>query len=159
MKKESKTLRMAAETKEWVDKLILNEKVELNKIRQGLTDRLEENLRRDFDEELTGISLNLTLNITVGSLIEKAYKATKHYSDSKWDILANSMKLLENSLDRNKKGVTPRITLDIDVLRGLEAYQSRFRKLNTYAEANRAVNLSYVIKLVVYSYCKCKQSL
>ena len=92
MKKESKTLRMAAETKEWVDKLILNEKVELNKIRQGLTDRLEENLRRDFDEELTGISLNLTLNITVGSLIEKAYKATKHYSDSKWDILANSMK-------------------------------------------------------------------
>lgn len=62
------------------------------------------------------------------------------------------MKEFEANLDINNKGVTPRISLEIDVLRGLEDHQSEFRKLNTYAEAKRAVNLSYVIKLVVYAY-------
>jgi hypothetical protein len=153
VKKESKTVRMAAETKEWVDDLIFNEQAKLNEeIRQGLIDRLEEKLLQDFYRELEGISLNLTLNITVGSVIEKAYIATKHYSESEWDILAKSMKEFEANLDINNKGVTPRIALEIDVLRGLEDYQSEFRKLNTYAEAKRAVNLSYVIKLVVYAY-------
>lgn len=155
MIKESKTVRIAAKTKEWVDELILNEQVKLNeKIRQGLIDSLEEKLFRDFNDELTGISLNLTLNITVGSVIEKAYHATKHYSNSEWDILAKSMKELETSLDINKKGVTPRIALDIGVLRGLEAHQLKFTELNTYTGAKRAVNLGYVIKLVVYGYWK-----
>lgn len=130
-----------------------NEQAKLNEeIRQGLIDRLEEKLLQDFYRELEGISLNLTLNITVGSVIEKAYIATKHYSESEWDILAKSMKEFEANLDINNKGVTPRISLEIDVLRGLEDHQSEFRKLNTYAEAKRAVNLSYVIKLVVYAY-------
>jgi hypothetical protein len=153
VKKESKTVRMAAETKTWVDKLILNEQARLNeKIRQGLIDSLEEKLLQDFYRELAGISFNLSLNITVGSVIEKAYIATKHYSNSEWEILAKSMKELETNLDINNKGVTPRIALEIDVLRGLEDYQLKFMELNTYAEAKRAVNLSYVIKLVVYAY-------
>ncbi|KQL52191.1 hypothetical protein AN964_00635 [Heyndrickxia shackletonii] len=50
-----------------------NEQAKLNEeIRQGLIDRLEEKLLQDFYRELEGISLNLTLNITVGSVIEKA---------------------------------------------------------------------------------------
>ncbi|QWC25113.1 hypothetical protein KJK41_22045 (plasmid) [Bacillus haikouensis] len=155
MKKESKTVRMAAETKELVDELILNEQTILNeKIKQGLIDRLEENLLQYFSRELAGISLNLTLNITVGSVIEKAYIATEHYLLPEWDILAKSVKELEANLDINKKGVTPRIALDKEVLGGLKAYQMKFMGLDTYAGAKRAVNLGYVIKLVVYAYWK-----
>jgi hypothetical protein len=155
VKKESKTVRMAAETKEWIDELVLNEQTILNeKIRQGLMESLEEKLLRDFSRELVGISLNLTLNITAGSVIEKAYIATKDYSSSEWDILAKSMKELETNLAINKKGVTPRIAIDMEVLRGLEDYQLKFMKLDTYAGAKRAVNLGYVIKLVVYAYWK-----
>lgn len=155
MKKESKTVRMAAQTKEWIDELILNEQTILNeKIRQGLIESLEEKLLRDFSRELVGISLNLTLNITAGSVIEKAYIATKDYSSSEWDILAKSMKELETNLVINQKGVTPRIAIDMEVLRGLEDYQLKFMKLDTYAGAKRAVNLGYVIKLVVYAYWK-----
>lgn len=153
MKKESKTVRMAAETKEWIDELILDEQTTLKeKIRQGLIDNLEEKLIQYFYEELAGTSLSLTLNITVGSVLEKAYLATTHYSKSEWETLAKTMKELETKYDTNKKGVTPRIALDIDVLRGLEAYQREFMDLNTYAGAKRAVNLGYVIKLVVYAY-------
>jgi uncharacterized membrane protein YheB (UPF0754 family) len=155
VKKESKTVRMAAETKKWIDELVLNEQTILNeKIRQGLIESLEENLVRYFSRELAGISLNLTLNITVGSVIEKAYIATKSYSLSEWEILAKSMKELETNLSINKKGVTPRIALEMEVLRGLEDYQLKFMKLDTYAGATRAVNLGYVIKLVVYAYWK-----
>jgi uncharacterized membrane protein YheB (UPF0754 family) len=153
--KESKTVRMAAETKEWIDELILNEQAKIKeKIRQGLIDSLEEKLLQDFSEELAGISLNITLNITVGSVIEKAFNATKHYSKSEWEILAGSMKELETKLDINKKGVTPRVALELEVLRGLEAYQLKFMELDTYVGAKRAVNLGYVIKLVVYAYWK-----
>ena len=155
MQKESKTIRMAAETKEWIDELILSEQAKLkNKIRGGLINRLEAKLLHEYYEELAGISLNLTLNITVGSVIEKAYISTKHFSITEWNELAKSMKELEFGININKKGVTPRIEIDISVLNGLEEYQLEFLKLDTYTSAKRAVNLGYVIKLVVYGYWK-----
>jgi uncharacterized protein YhjY with autotransporter beta-barrel domain len=157
--RENRTVRMAAETKEWVDEIIIAEQKELNeKIRKGLVEKLEgklyKKLGEELVEELSGISLNITLNVTIGSVIEKAYKTTRSNDYSEWNDLATSMKKLESTLDINKKGATPRISLETEVIKGLETYQEEFQKLKIYAEAKRAVNFGYVIKLVLYAYWK-----
>ena len=49
MKKENKTVRMAGETKHWLDELIFKEQIKLNeRIRSGLVNDLEEKISSDF---------------------------------------------------------------------------------------------------------------
>ena len=81
--------------------------------------------------------MNITLNITGGSVIEKAYFVTKKYSIPEWDRLAKLLKELKSNLNKDRKGATPRIHLDVEVLKGLEAYQKKFMKLNSFAGAKR----------------------
>ena len=149
MKKENKTIRMAGETKQWLDELILKEQIELNeKVRNGFLNDLEEKIVSGFSEQLKGVSLNIGLNITAGSIIEKAYLETKNCD---WEKVARSLRQIEQSSKSSVKGATPRISLDVEVLRGLESYQLEFQRLEIYSNAQRSVNVSYVIKLIIYA--------
>lgn len=150
MKKENKTVRMAGETKHWLDELIFKEQIKLNeRIRSGLVNDLEEKISSDFSEQLKGLSLNINLNVTAGSIIEKAYFETQKCN---WEEIARSLKQVEETSEHGFKGATPKLSLDVDVLRGLELYQLEFQRLEVYSNAQRPVKLSYVIKLVIYAY-------
>lgn len=74
-----KTIRLAYETKYWLDQLIDRRTERLKKsIREkGLQDRIEEQLLKMNGEELNGVSVNVSLNVTVGSVIEQAVRYSR----------------------------------------------------------------------------------
>lgn len=153
MDRKEKSIRMAGETKEWLDKLIVDGQRELrNDVKNGLLQKLEETLLQKYGDELMGTSLSVNLNVSISSVVQTAYHLTKEYSNDKWDELASSMKKVEGLKNIESPSVNPKISFTTEVLEGLRFYQLEFLKLPTYKEAKKAINLGYVLKLVVYAY-------
>lgn len=146
-----KTVRLAYEAKVWLDELIrIREEDSQEKINNKLIAQLEKELFINHDNLLDGISINVTLNVTGGSVIEQAYRNTLMYSKEEW------IKLEEKMIEKSSKvksevvndSVTPRLYIDEDVLEGLEKYRKQL--MNT--ENKRLLRLSYIIKLVIFAY-------
>ena len=152
-----KTIRLAYETKYWLDQLIDRRTEQLKKsIREnGLQDRIEEQLLKMNGEELNGVSVNVSLNVTVGSVIEQAVRYSRNLTVEQWNALAGEVESAKRRIeDTSQNDVTPRIYLDQEIYRELEDMQLFLRQ-----EGERVPRISYVIKLSAYNLYKNNSSI
>ena len=151
-----KTVRLAYEAKVWIDELIQNNERKIKELSQdNFLNTLEQTLLSNHYDELNGLSFNIVLKASIGSVIEEAYRNTKHYSIDKWQKLRQEMeKDIKNVNPSLETSVTPRLYLDENVLNGLDEFRYHLMKEDG---ATRLPRLSYIIKLVVYSYWKTQQ--
>ena len=152
-----KTIRLAYETKYWLDQLIDRRTERLKKsIREkGLQDRIEEQLLKMNGEELNGVSVNVSLNVTVGSVIEQAVRYSRDLTVEQWNALAGEVESAKRRIeDVGQNDVTPRIYLDQEIFRELEDLQTFLRQ-----EGERIPRISYVIKLAAYNLYKNSSSI
>lgn len=151
-----KTIRFAYETKYWIDELIRlrTDKLQKSIREKGLQHRVEEQLLNMNEDDLDGISINISLNVTAGSIIEQAVRYSRNLSIDNWNKLSgeveNAKKLINNN---NKNDSTPRIYISEQIYRELEDLQSTLRQ-----EGARVPRMSFVIKLAVYNLYKSYQS-
>ena len=151
-----KTIRFAYETKYWIDELIRLRTDQLQKsIRENnLQGRIEDQLLNMNEDDLDGISINISLNVTAGSIIEQAVRYSRTLSIDDWNALSveveNAKKLINVN---NQNDSTPRIYISEQIYRELEDLQSSLRQ-----EAARVPRMSFVIKLAVYNLYKSFQS-
>ncbi|WP_249028650.1 hypothetical protein [Tannockella kyphosi] len=143
-----KTIRFAYETKYWIDRLIARRTEQLQKdIRtNGLQDCIEEQLLTMNEDSLDGISINISLNVTVGSIIEMAVRSSRNLTVEQWNSLSQECEIAKRSIeDSSQNDSTPRIYISENIYRELEDLQSLLRQ-----EGLRVPRMSYVIKLAVY---------
>lgn len=151
-----KTIRFAYETKYWIDELVTARTEQLQKsIREeGLQDRIEEQLLNMNEDDLDGISINISLNVSVGSIIEQAVRDSRNLKEEDWNALSleveTAKRLIKNS---NQNDSTPRIYISEQIYRELEDLQSILRQ-----DGSRVPRMSFVIKLAVYNLYKKYQS-
>ena len=146
-----KSVRLAYEAKVWIDELIQKKERKIKELNQdNFLNTLEQTLLSNHYDELNGVSFNIVLKASIGSIIEEAYRNTKNYSIAKWQNLRQEMEK-DPSLETS---VTPRLYLDENVLNGLDEFRYHLMKEDG---ATRLPRLSYIIKLVVYSYWKTQQ--
>lgn len=147
----NKTVRLAHETKLWIDELVSAKELELREeLSNGLISKLEESVFNTNKEILNGVSCNVVLKVTNGSVIEQAYRNTVDYTKTDWEKMRIRMESeLSSEVDYSKESsVTPKLYMSEEVLNGLEFYQDEWR----YKESGkRLIRLSYVIKLVVFA--------
>ena len=141
-----KTVRLAYEAKVWIDELIQKNERKIKELSQdNFLNTLEQTLLSNHYDELNGLSFNIVLKASIGSVIEEAYRNTKHYSIDRWQKLRQEM-------EKDIKNVNP--SLDENVLNGIDEFRYHLMKEDG---ATRLPRLSYIIKLVVYSYWKTQQ--
>lgn len=150
-----KSVRLAYEAKIWIDDLIQEKEQKIQKLNQiNFLDTLEQTLMSNHYNELNGLSFNIVLKASIGSVIEESYRNTINYSLEKWQTLRQQMEEDIKKVNPNlETSVTPRIYLDENVLVGLDNFRYDLMKDDG---ATRLPRLSYIIKLVVYSYWKEK---
>lgn len=148
-----KSVRLAYEAKVWIDELIQEKERKIQELnKEDFLDKLEKTLLKNHYDELNGLSFNIILKASIGSVIEESYRNTKHYPIDKWQMLRQQMERDVKNVNPNlETTVTPRIYLDEDVLAGLDDFRYVLMKEDC---ATRLPRLSYIIKLVVYSYWK-----
>lgn len=147
-----KTIRFAFETKYWIDQLILHrtEQLKMNMRDDGLVDRIESQLFELNLCELDGVSVNVTLNVTVGSVIEQAVRYSRNNKKEDWQRLATEVEIAKKFIkDISQDDFTPRIYINEQIYRELEDLQMTLRK-----EGARVPRMSFVIKLAVYNLYK-----
>lgn len=150
MTRVNKTVRLAYETKLWIDELINIKELELREqINKGLVPNLENQLFELNPMVLNGVSCNVVLKVTSGSVIEQAYRNTKHYSIDDWHKVIEIMKVEIPKLNFSSEStVTPRLYIDEKILSELEKYQDTW---HSKEPGKRLIRLSYVIKLIVFA--------
>ncbi|MGX7031147.1 hypothetical protein [Vagococcus zengguangii] len=150
MPRVNKTVRLAYETKLWIDELISKKELELREeINKGLIPKLEKHLFENSTDILNGVSCNVVLKVTSGSIIEQAYRNTRHYTNDEWKKVVRNMERSLKEVNMYKETtVTPRLYLDEDILTALESYQDEWRSKEP---GKRLIKLSYVIKVVVFA--------
>ena len=147
-----KTIRLAYETKYWIDQLILYRTEQLQRsIREnGLSDRIETVVLDMTDKELDGVSINITLNVTVGSIIEQVVRHSRGLTIEDWRRISTEAELAKKRIkDSNQDDSTPRIYINEQIFRELEDLQVLLRE-----DSPRVPKMSYVIKLAVYNLFK-----
>ncbi|MDO0919918.1 MULTISPECIES: hypothetical protein [unclassified Enterococcus] len=150
MARINKTVRLAHETKLCIDELVSIKELELREeLSNGLILKLEESLFNTNEEILNGVSCNVVLKVTSGSVIEQAYRNTVKYTKTDWEKMRTRMESELSQVDYSKESsVTPKLYMNEEVLNGLKLYQDEWR----YNEpGKRLIRLSYVIKLVVFA--------
>lgn len=148
-----KTVRLAYETKLWIDELIIYREKQLqSEIKQGIVNDLEAKMQKQFSDVLDGISFNIVMKVSSGSVLEQAYRycETNNFSDEEWlKIEGRMVREIKNCDFQSETTVTPRLYLDENILDGLEQYRYKF-KINEKGKS--LPRLSYIIKLVVFAF-------
>ena len=147
-----KTIRLAYETKIWIDELIKKRTIELqeNMRNMNLQTQLEERIFEIHKELLDGVSINVTLNVTSGSIIEQAVRGTREFTIEQWKKTAVELEsAVKNIKQMDVSEFTPRIYISQDILNELEVLQIKLKE-----DGERIPRLSYIIKLVIYGYKK-----
>lgn len=147
-----KTIRFAYETKYWIDQLILYRTEQLQRsIREnGLSDKIENILLDMTDKELDGVSINVSLNVTVGSIIEQAVRHSRGLTIKDWRKVSAEADLAKKQIkDGNQDDSTPRIYINEQILQELEDLQVMLRE-----DSPRVPRMSYVIKLAIFNLYK-----
>jgi hypothetical protein len=149
-----KTIRLAFETKYWIDQLI-EKRTELLQasIRDDkLQERIEAQLFELNNKDLDGISINISLNVTVGSVIEQAVRYSRNLSEGDWRRLAMETEAAKKSIkSTTRNDSTPRIYLSEEIYRELEDLQIVLKRV---LGTERLVRISFAIKLAVYNLYK-----
>lgn len=150
MRKEYKTVRIAYETKYWLNELIAHKEEELKKVRDSLIVEYEVYLKQQ-PAFLDGYSPTLSISVTHGSIVEAAYNYTKD-TPINWNQKRSEMEIaIKKDIDGKNLDVgtlTPKLYLYTDVLEGLEKYRSELKPENM----QRNLMLNYIIKLIVFVY-------
>lgn len=148
MGKTYKTVRLAYEAKVWINELISKRNEELQAaIRDDITIELEEELFDRHKDLLNGVSVNVVLKVTNGSVIEQAVRETKEYSLQKWQEISRKMeKEIKEIKDTPVDEVTPRLYLNTDILEELENLRIKLKP-----NGQGLPRLSYVMKLAVFA--------
>ncbi|EEV29480.1 hypothetical protein [Enterococcus casseliflavus] len=148
-----KAVRLAYEAKIWIDKLIIHRERELkNELKNGLINKLETDMQEHYSDLLDGISFNVVLKVSAGSVIEQAYRYCKkqNFTDDDWEKIQNRMdRTIVKENYKDKSSVTPRLYLDENVLDGLEEYRYNFK---SDEPSKRLPRLSYIIKLIIFAF-------
>ncbi|OIU89966.1 hypothetical protein [Enterococcus faecalis] len=156
MPREYKTVRLSYEAKVWIDDLIIhrNEQLQLALKENMLnTSKLEEFLFNSQKKLLDGLSINVGLKVTNGSVIEQAYRQTVEDKENKltieqWREFADRLEIdKKHVINKDIETVTPRLYLSTDIIQGLENLRYELKR-----EGRGIPRLSYIIKLVVFSY-------
>lgn len=149
-----KSVRLAYEAKVWLNELIIRRENELKKWLSSVEkiSNLEEEIYKNHSSNLNGVSVNLVLRVTSGSVIEEAYRNTRNLSQQEWYDLADEMEasLRLRSNFHPVESITPRLYMDIEVIAGIEEFRYKFRA----DKRNRLPRLSYIIKLIIFAYYK-----
>ncbi|MDS2549093.1 hypothetical protein RKU32_00560, partial [Streptococcus pneumoniae] len=87
-----KSVRLAYEAKVWIDELIQNKERKIKELSQNnFLSTLEQTLLSNHYDELNGVSFNIVLKASIGSVIEESYRNTKDYSIDEWQKLRQEM--------------------------------------------------------------------
>lgn len=144
-----KTVRLAYETKLWIEQLIVARNRELQKeIRENqLIDLLENSLFDANGELLNGISINISLNVTGGSVIEQAVRYSRGFTLEEWQKIVIEMESeIKTINDVSLDDSTPRLYINQEIIIELEELQIFLKR-----DGGRPPRLSYIIKLVIYA--------
>ena len=156
MPREYKTVRLSYEAKVWIDDLIIHRNKQLQlALKEDIinTSKLEELIFNSQKNLLDGLSINVVLKVTNGSVIEQAYRHTVEDDKSKltinqWREFANKMEFDKKYMtNKEVETVTPRLYLNTNIIQGLENLRYELKH-----EGRGIPRLSYIIKLVVFSY-------
>ena len=87
-----KSVRLAYEAKVWIDELIQEKERKIQELnKEDFQNKLEQTLLANHFDDLNGISFNIILKASIGSIIEESYRNTKHYSIDNWQKLRQQM--------------------------------------------------------------------
>ena len=155
-----KMFRFAWETKYWLDRLIALREEELQKsIRGGRQEKIEKKLldpdSPDLFSEMDGVSVNVTLNVTAGSVIEQAVRHARGLKPEDWEELSVEMESAKKKIEDNVSGkdATPRVCMNLEIYRELEEIR---RMLKEKGSGLRVPRMTYIIKLVVFNLFRSK---
>lgn len=148
-----KTVRLAYETKKWLNDLIAHHEEQLKVIKESLITEYEDKLRKN--EKFKNYSPTLSITVSSGSILEAAYKYCKELelSSSDWSAISEECKKtakeeIKETGDLDVGSITPRFLIGTDILEGLEQLQWELKPANM----QRNIQLNFVIKLVVFNY-------
>lgn len=147
-----KTVRLAYETKKWINDLINYHEEQLKEIKEDLITKYEDDLRENI--EFRNFSPALSVTVSSGSILEAAFRFVQslNLTVEEWSSISEECKITatkeEGNLDVGSQ--TPRFFIGTDVLAGLENLQWKLKPDNM----QRNLQLNYVIKLVIFSYYK-----
>lgn len=152
MGKVYKSVRLAYEAKYWIDCLIekrtkvLQKEIKENKIFL----EIENEIFKLHEQSLDGVSVSISLNVTIGSIIEQAVRFTRNLDKKEWISISSDMeteikKIQSNCFDDS----VPRLYINEEILEELEEMRLKFKE-----PGKRIPRLSYIIKLVVYAFQK-----
>lgn len=142
-----KAFRLAHETKYWIDSLITKYDEALQKqIEDGLQDQIENDITSKYATISNGIAFTFTINVTTGSIIDKAIEETKNLTVEEWQQLSSEAEIQKNNIEDSEiKDATPSVYLLQTTYDELENLQSKLR-----GDSPRVPKKAYIIKLAVY---------
>ncbi|HHX61170.1 MAG TPA: hypothetical protein GX707_10725 [Epulopiscium sp.] len=153
MGKVYKTVRLAHETKYWIDCIIEKRTKELQKEIKGnrIIPEIREEVFRLHEQSLDGVSISINLNVTNSSIIEQAVRFSRNISKQVW------IKTIAMDMEKDIKRIQcdsfddsiPRLHINEEILEELEKMRLDFKEAG-----KRIPRLSYVVKLVVYAFQK-----
>jgi hypothetical protein len=151
-----KTIRFAYETKYWIDELvnIRTEQLQKSIREEGLQERIENQLLDLNEKSLDGVSINVSLNVSVGSIIEQAVRFSRNLTLEEWRSLSSEAENAKRRIKDNAgNDATPRIYISEQIYRELEDLQAFLRE-----DGARVPRMSFVIKLAIYNLYKSFQN-
>lgn len=154
MYKEYKTIRIARETKYWLNELIEDKEKKIGEVKKNLVER-EIELNK-LDDYAKGYSATISVAVTSGSILEAAYNYARNQKNKiNWKDTVTKLEKEKNAFDKNFSNLdvgtlTPRFYLYSYVLNGLEEYRRELKP----PEMQRVLMLSYVLKLIIFVYYK-----
>lgn len=150
MERIYKTLRISREAKYWLNKLIsYYDKQLYNQLtNQNLLENAEKMLADTFS--LEGVSINLDLNVTTGSIIDLAIRLTDSFDLQDWRKLEDETDIASDKIPVDFEDNTlPRIYFPVETLERLE-----YLRIYLCEDAKRGPRQTYIIKCALYNLYK-----
>lgn len=150
MERVYKTFRFSNEAKYWLNKIIsYYEKQLYNQLKnQNLLENAEKLLVDNFS--LEGVSINLDLNVTTGSIIDLAIRLTDSFDLQAWRELEDETDSASDKIPINfEDNTVPRIYLPVRTLDRLE-----YLRIYLCEDAKRGPRQTYIIKCALYNLYK-----
>lgn len=150
MERVYKTFRFSNEAKYWLNKIIsYYEKQLYNQLKNhNLLENAEKLLVDNFS--LEGVSINLDLNVTTGSIIDLAIRLTDSFDLQAWRELEDETDSASDKIPINfEDNTVPRIYLPVRTLDRLE-----YLRIYLCEDAKRGPRQTYIIKCALYNLYK-----
>lgn len=147
-----KTVRIAYETKKWLNDIIKIYEKQLKSEREMLIIKYEDKLRKL--PEFTNYSPTISISVSSGSIVEAAYYfcSNLNLSRSDWAEISEQAQSEAKSEAKKKQldvgSITPRLFIDAEVLEKLENMQWELKP----DTMQRNLQLNYILKLVIFKY-------